>query len=1703
MAGKIASLVLLSIALFAGYARSANDDGKLSFRDVSASSFSPITITQEAMVDYSCISNPGNPPTGKIRIYCDSGTGQLTCLSSTGGNVCPAGGGSPSGAVNTLQKNNSGVLGASKLTDTGTVTTVGDDLQPNGPNPYVDLRQYGLVSGTASTTATITGGTSAATLVSGSGFANGNGFVLYGAGPANTMGTQGAPTVTVSQASNFTSTGSGQTVTAPSGGSTSFSYQLVADDCAGGLTAASTAGTTTTGFPLGQQTATISSYTRSGTTVTATTSAAHGLAAGALIFVNTTVGETTLNGWFQVATTPTSTTFTFNSGQSTAGGSPASGTVTATVYYFNVNHLTWSAPNGTAACRYWVYGRTAGSVAALGVSEISSANGVTSLTFNDYGSPYNDNSSFPSYVPSSAPNTATNDWLAGTITSGGGTASVTLSVAATNSVANGTFQLDNAVPFQNAANANCNGAPLYVPSGANYVFNSTMTLPCAAAIQQAGQITLNEPWLLGNKVTWWKGDINPQAWSPGVSQLHQSPVVNVALANPGVYAVPTALINIDHIHFNGTAANNNRLLIIDANSVNTPIPVGEITHSYFSTTGASDYMSQGLIIRYQSVILGIAADLRLDQDGFTSGPTQVNGVPPTPMAQIAASVLHVNRPFFTRRTMAFTILNQVEIDGMGYDSGAIMPMYWLAPTVGSQVPVSISNLMLDTTFFAVGNFASPGNSGFGGPLVLKNISVAGSANLTGLPFSNVTVLGSGGALGQNINVCTVTGSIQCTGPTGVQSAGPGDVGYGFPAPAAPTVTVGASSSCASNCVSSGTYYYAIEAVDATGRNSVLGAPTAAVTVDGTQTVTLSWTPQAGQVFTIPARGTALNNILLCGIPGPNGGTSGFDYFSGTSVVDTTVGFLRACTVSNIYPSPGNSAGLDSTGVAAQQLTLMSGGFTNKVTSPSLTANQTTTFPVNSTGVVAESNLSQTWTANQTIDNSHQLRFLSSNGTNYAGFQGGASASNLIWIFPTTDSSGTQCLSSNGSLQLSFTACSAGTGTPGGSNTQLQFNNSGSFGGNLNLTWSSPALTVGSATNATGQLKYAGTTSGTVTTQSQDAAGTWTFKWPTTGGTNGYPLTTDGTGVSTWSLLGVPGGGTGAATLTANALLAGNGTSAVSGLTGTLTGANPVIKITAGSASAVPLTLNTATSPTGDLQDYQVNGTKTAWFDSGANLNVPSTTYTGTGPLVVSGSNGACPSPVFGTGIICLEDSSSNSVLMSLNGNSFKPLVQWTNTAPTAHGLVVASPTGASFPQQTSIAACATGIPVVGQGSTSDPICSSLGVGGGGTGATTFTAHGVLLGEGTSAVAATAVGATGVPLIGVSGADPAFGGIVNIANGGTGASTLAGASIATVTGTITNGHCADFSSGTVITDSGAACGGSGATALSAITAATGSNSISNGINPQSWLWQVTGSTVAMKYGESAASTGTSNKIFQATTLAGSTAVPFQADNNGNGYQVSSVGLLQPVGAGSIAVPGTSGQIVLTKGGTTAISTIDYPDVKDVPAANCNGTVSTSVGGAGWSIGSGGTVSCRQGTNNLGGFVVITDTSSTFAQFALDLPEDWDTATNPLIRFQVASTDTTSGHTIIPQISVSCAKGDGTTTDDVTFNAAHSSSTITLNTTNHQYWSNSNVQMNSTDMTGCVAGGKMIVQVGRATDTATNAQFYSATVTIPRLLVVQAN
>lgn len=132
------------------------------------------------------------------------------------------------------------------------------------------------------------------------------------------------------------------------------------------------------------------------------------------------------------------------------------------------------------------------------------------------------------------------------------------------------------------------------------------------------------------------------------------------------------------------------------------------------------------------------------------------------------------------------------------------------------------------------------------------------------------------------------------------------------------------------------------------------------------------------------------------------------------------------------------------------------------------------------------------------------------------------------------------------------------------------------------------------------------------------------------------------------------------------------------------------------------------------------------------------------------------------------------------------------------------------------------------------------VGNGGTGATTFTSHGVIIGEAGSALAATTAGTTGQVLIGSTGADPAFDSL-GVNSGLTVHGVLLGennsAIVATTAGTdgqvLLGSTGADPAFGTLTSSDGSITFTAGAASLSLQTTGGGT----------AWT-EVTGTTVAL-------------------------------------------------------------------------------------------------------------------------------------------------------------------------------------------------------------------------------------------------------------------
>lgn len=127
---------------------------------------------------------------------------------------------------------------------------------------------------------------------------------------------------------------------------------------------------------------------------------------------------------------------------------------------------------------------------------------------------------------------------------------------------------------------------------------------------------------------------------------------------------------------------------------------------------------------------------------------------------------------------------------------------------------------------------------------------------------------------------------------------------------------------------------------------------------------------------------------------------------------------------------------------------------------------------------------------------------------------------------------------------------------------------------------------------------------------------------------------------------------------------------------------------------------------------------------------------------------------------------------------------------------------------------------------------------------TYTAHGVLIGEGASSIAATAVGATGTLLAGSTGADPAFTSSPSVTG-----SLTAGTTITATLGAITasNGNLVLGTAGNkIVSSSVASTTTAGANSFGTVTLATGTATIST--------TAVTASSIIMLTRQSAGATG---------------------------------------------------------------------------------------------------------------------------------------------------------------------------------------------------------------------------------------------------------
>ncbi|HET8923813.1 MAG TPA: hypothetical protein VFN26_12565 [Candidatus Acidoferrum sp.] len=938
---------------------------------------------------------PGAASSGTVNLYTKTADKRLYYKDDTGTESGPLGAGAQTNAINTFTANQN--------LDSG--------LHIKGPDPYNDMARFGgyYNASPPSTTASCTSGSPNITLAAALDFKDatsfpaanlGNGIVIYKCGAPSGLSTPPAYTVTP---------------IGLTGGSTTYNYQVVAEDFNGGLTAASPVGTTTVGAAsLGLNNVTLASAVWNNT---ANGEQVYTCSGNCNIPVNTPLSvqgftNSHFNGNYTTIAA-TATTFTVYSpapngyavtSETAAGTATVAACNVLSMNTFNVI-TTGVETGGDKVVRWWVYRNGSILGAVQGRDSYYDDCGVTIAAGN-----------IPSYVPSS-PGSAVNKYLATTILSGAGTTSIVVANNAGATTSGQTVKHDNSQNLRACMAASAFSTPCYMNVGTGAPFEAATIFDTGNTHLLFTSVGVNQPWVIRSGGTYFEGiRLNGAG-----SFIFNNVAVIGGAAFPLVEILPLASgYQFDNISFSAPQLQQtafvadsgsffglvmNRVSFGNSNSnSNVNIPPARLsgaTESHIGQRGNQNACSAAQLavgppcIRFttQSQAAGgnagtFTAIGSMDMWGFAyqggGASIQVDSLPLTRSGGSNSSLTGVGP------LLIGDFLREI---GKG-------PLLRLA-YAGPGMAIRLERGDDDAPNAAVGNGLIDAASNEGGKPTSPNVdvynfgtSVNGQVVLAGP--GTVRASGSGIAVGTTLSATPPVGgystydggSILTSGAgTGIQAAGISALGYAMPQPNAPTVNVSAHSSCASNCVAAGTYFYAIVANDVNGRNSVVSPPSASVTTDGTQIITVSWVPVGGQVITSRGRGPAANNILLTDSIGTGVG--------GTSYTD-----LGSLSYSASLPqsSSANSSSLGSAGLATTQIVYTNSGFADTI-GGILSANRTQTVPdvtgyIPVTGYVnsaydnatrANGGIGVNWTLEQNGLNitSNQIQGTSSAGSNTA------------------------------------------------------------------------------------------------------------------------------------------------------------------------------------------------------------------------------------------------------------------------------------------------------------------------------------------------------------------------------------------------------------------------------------------------------------------------------------------------------------------------------------------------------------------------------------------------------------------------------------------------------------------------------------------------------------------------------------------------
>lgn len=392
------------------------------------------------------------------------------------------------------------------------------NVASKGPNPWFDITRFGArgvsVSGTGSCTAGLN-----TVSVSTSAFVNGDGITMYGCGPNASVSSLSAPVV---------ATGSTEDLTVPDAtlssntGSSTFSYLGVARDKNGGLSAAGAATTINNGLNLGAQSASVTSASLTGNTLTLTFGATPNIGTNALFHFSGSTNAA-LSGWFQVgssnATTITATVANYSASTITSTG--------GVINWFNGNQITFGSVSNL--WQIYVCAKRPGDVSyhVIGATHPSmGSNDAAILTFTDWGSTITTAPTLPAYVTDAICSavSSTPQMLTTTVASGGGTTSLTLVANASNSNSGQNVYLDNGPAILSAdIAAQAFDGTVYVPTvgiNNNGVFSTYSSITLNSYLYMQGNLQPAETLVLNGNVQGIRNQFAPQfAWN-GSSGFH-------------------------------------------------------------------------------------------------------------------------------------------------------------------------------------------------------------------------------------------------------------------------------------------------------------------------------------------------------------------------------------------------------------------------------------------------------------------------------------------------------------------------------------------------------------------------------------------------------------------------------------------------------------------------------------------------------------------------------------------------------------------------------------------------------------------------------------------------------------------------------------------------------------------------------------------------------------------------------------------------------------------------------------------------------------------------------------------------------------------------------------------------------------------------------------------------------------------------------